>query len=226
MSSVHLRRRCSRFRLLADEGAHDLGDYERHWTDIRLAARQCPGFYVNEVTTMALSLAQKEAIVAEVAEVAKTAYSAIGAEYRGLTVDQMTKLRVEARKADVYIRVVKNTLARRALENTDFACMREGLTGPMILAFSRQDPGSAARVLEAFAKEHNKFQVRLIALSGQLLDPSEIGNLAKMPTYDQAISMLMATMKAPVQKLAATVNEVPGKLVRTLAAIRDAKEAA
>ncbi|MBK1716330.1 50S ribosomal protein L10 [Thiocystis violacea] len=175
---------------------------------------------------MALNFAQKEAIVAEVAEVAKSAYSAIGAEYRGLTVGQMTKLRVEARKAGVYVRVVKNTLARRALEDTDFACMRDGLTGPMILAFSQTDPGSAARVLEAFAKEHDKFQVRLIALSGKLLDPSEIGNLAKMPTYDQAISLLMATMKAPVQKLAATINEVPGKLVRTLAAIRDAKEAA
>ncbi|NEX19119.1 50S ribosomal protein L10 [Thiorhodococcus mannitoliphagus] len=175
---------------------------------------------------MALSFAQKEAIVAEVAEVAKTAYSAIGAEYRGLTVGQLTQLRVEARKAGVYVRVVKNTLARRALEDTDFACMRDGLTGPMILAFSQEDPGAAARVLEAFAKEHNKFQVRLIALSGKLLDPSEIGNLAKMPTYEQAISMLMATMKAPVQKLAATINEVPGKLVRTLAAVRDAKEAA
>lgn len=175
---------------------------------------------------MALSFAQKEAIVAEVAEVAKSAYSAIGAEYRGLTVEQLTKLRVEARNAGVYVRVVKNTLARRALEGTDFECMSEGLTGPLILAFSQDDPGAAARVTEAFAKEHNKFQVRLIALGGKLLDPSELGNLAKMPTYDQAISMLMATMKAPVQKLAATINEVPGKLVRTVAAIRDAKEAA
>ncbi|MBN2885161.1 MAG: 50S ribosomal protein L10 [Chromatiaceae bacterium] len=175
---------------------------------------------------MALNFAQKEAIVAEVAEVAKNAYSAIGAEYRGLTVEQLTKLRVEARKAGVYVRVVKNTLARRALEDTDFACMRDGLTGPLILAFSQEDPGAAARVAEAFAKEHDKFQVRVIALGGKLLDPSELGNLAKMPTYDQAISMLMATMKAPVQKLAATINEVPGKLVRTIAAIRDAKEAA
>lgn len=175
---------------------------------------------------MALSFAQKEAIVAEVAEVAKKAHSAIGAEYRGLTVEQMTKLRVEARKAGVYLRVVKNTLARRALEGTDFACMREGLVGPMILAFSQNDPGSAARVIEAFAKEHDKFQVRLIALGGRLLPPSELGTLAKMPTYEQAISQLMATMKAPIQKLAATLNEVPGKLVRTLAAIRDAKEAA
>lgn len=175
---------------------------------------------------MALNFAQKEAIVAEVAEVAKTAYSAIGAEYRGLTVEQLTKLRVEARKAGVYVRIVKNTLARRALEGTDFACMQDGLTGPLILAFSQNDPGSAARVVEAFAKDHDKFQVRLIALGGKLLAPSELGALAKMPTYDQAVSMLMSVMKAPVQKLAATINEVPGKLVRTIAAIRDAKEAA
>ncbi|WP_296700742.1 50S ribosomal protein L10 [Thiocapsa sp. UBA6158] len=175
---------------------------------------------------MALSFAQKEIIVAEVAEVAKGAHSAVGAEYRGLTVEQMTRLRVEARKAGVYVRVVKNTLARRALQDTDFACMSEGLTGPLILAFSQEDPGSAARVMEAFAKDHNKVEVRLVALGGKLLDPSELGNLAKMPTRDQAISLLMAVMKAPVQKLAATINEVPGKLVRTIAAIRDAKEAA
>jgi large subunit ribosomal protein L10 len=182
--------------------------------------------YRQEVTNMALSFAQKEIIVAEVAEVAKGAHSAVGAEYRGLTVEQMTRLRVEARKAGVYVRVVKNTLARRALQDTDFACMSEGLKGPLVLAFSREDPGSAARVMEAFAKDHNKVEVRLVALGGKLLDPSELGNLAKMPTRDQAISLLMAVMKAPVQKLAATINEVPGKLVRTIAAIRDAKEAA
>jgi large subunit ribosomal protein L10 len=178
------------------------------------------------VTNVALNLAQKEAIVAEVAEVAKGAYSAVGAEYRGLTVEQMTRLRVEARKAGVYVRVVKNTLARRALQGTDFECMSKGLTGPLVLAFSQQDPGSAARVIEAFAKEHNKVVVRLVALGGKLLDPSELGAVAKMPTRDQAISMLMSVIKAPVQKLAATINEVPAKLVRTIAAIRDAKEAA
>ena len=178
------------------------------------------------VTKVALNFAQKEAIVAEVAEVAKTALSAVGAEYRGLTVGQITKLRVDARNAGVYVRVVKNTLARRALADTEFACMQEGLTGPLILAFSRDDPGAAARVAEAFAKENNKFQVRLVALGGRLLDPSQLGDVAKMPTREQALSQLLAVMKAPVQKLAATINEVPGKLVRTLAAIRDAKEAA
>jgi len=175
---------------------------------------------------MALNFAQKEAIVAEVAEVAKTAHSAIGAEYRGLSVADMTALRVEARKAGVYVRVVKNTLARRAFADTSFACMQDALTGPLILAFGQEDPGSAARVAEAFAKTHDKFQVKLVSLGGQLLDPSQLGAVAKMPTYDEAISQLMALMKAPVQKLASTLNEVPSKLVRTIAAIRDAKEAA
>jgi large subunit ribosomal protein L10 len=175
---------------------------------------------------VALTYAQKETIVAEVAEVAKTAYSAIGAEYRGLTVADMTDLRVEARKSGVYVRVVKNTLAKRALADTEFSCMQDELTGPLVLAFGQQDPGSAARVVEAFAKKHDKFRVRLIAVSGQLLPPSELDKLAKMPTYEEAISQLMAVMKAPVQKLAVTLNEVPGKLVRTVAAVRDAKEAA
>jgi large subunit ribosomal protein L10 len=175
---------------------------------------------------VALSFAQKEAIVAEVAEVAKSAYSIVGAEYRGLTVEQMTDLRVEARKAGVYVRVVKNSLAKRAFENTDFACMEEGLKGPLVLAFSQADPGSAARVAEAFAKTHDQYQVKLVSIGGKLLDASELGTLAKMPTYDEAIGQLMAVMKAPVQKLAATINEVPGKLTRTLAAVRDAKEAA
>jgi len=175
---------------------------------------------------MPLNFAQKEAIVAEVAEVAKTAYSAIGAEYRGLSVEDMTALRAEARKAGVYVRVVKNTLARRALADTGFACMQDGLKGPLILAFGQVDPGSAARVAEAFAKTHDKFQVKLIAVGGKLLDPSQLGAVAKMPTYEEAISQLMALMKAPVQKLVATINAVPSKLVRTIAAIRDAKEAA
>jgi large subunit ribosomal protein L10 len=175
---------------------------------------------------VALSFAQKEAIVAEVAEVAKVAYSAVGAEYRGLTVGQMTDLRVQARQSGVYLRVVKNTLAKRAVEGTDFACIQEALQGPMILAFSQEDPGSAARVVEAFAKQHDQLKVKLVAIGGQLLDSSELATLAKMPTYEEAISQLMAVMKAPVQKLAATINEVPSKLVRTIAAVRDAKEAA
>ena len=175
---------------------------------------------------MALNFAQKQAVVAEVAEIASKAYSAVAAEYRGLTVEEMTELRAEARKAGVYLRVVKNTLARRAMEGTDFACMQDGLTGPLILAFSQQDPGAAARVIKDFAKGHEKLEVRLVSIGGKMLAPEEITTLATMPTYDEAISQLMSVMQAPVAKLARTLNEVPGKLVRTLAAVRDAKEAA
>jgi large subunit ribosomal protein L10 len=179
-----------------------------------------------EVTIVALNLSEKQAIVAEVADVAANALSGIAAEYRGLTVEQMNALRVEARKSGVYLRVVKNSLARRAVENTDFACMQEGFTGPLVLAFSQEDPGAAARVINDFSKVNEKLVVKLVSIGGKLLDPGEISTLAKMPTYDQAISLLMAVMKAPVEKLARTLNEVPGKLVRTVAAIKDAKEAA
>jgi len=175
---------------------------------------------------MALNFAQKQAVVAEVAEIASKAYSAVAAEYCGLTVEEMTELRAEARKAGVYLRVVKNTLARRAVEGTDFACMQDGLTGPLVLAFSKQDPGAAARVIKDFAKGHEKLEVRLVSIGGKMLAPEEITTLATMPTYDEAISQLMSVMQAPVAKLARTLNEVPGKLVRTLAAVRDAKDAA
>ena len=175
---------------------------------------------------MALNLEQKKAIVAEVAEVASKAHSAVAAEYRGLTVGALTQLRREARKNGVYLRVVKNTLARRAVEGTDFACMQAGLTGPLILAFSLDDPGAAARVIKDFVKGNERLVVKLVSFSGKLLGPGDLEALAKMPTYEQAVSMLMSVMKAPIQKLASTLNEVPGKLVRTIAAVRDAKEAA
>lgn len=175
---------------------------------------------------MPLNFEQKKAVVAEVAEVASSAYSAVAAEYRGMTVEEMTDLRAKARAGGVYLRVVKNTLARRAVEGTDFACMQEGLTGQLVLAFSMEDPGAAARLIKDFSKEHKNLVVKLVSISGKMLDASDIDTLAKMPTYDQAISMLMAVMKAPVEKLARTLNEVPGKLVRTVAAVRDAKEAA
>ncbi len=175
---------------------------------------------------MPLNFEQKKAVVAEVAEVASSAYSAVAAEYRGLTVGEMTELRAKARESGVYLRVIKNTLARRAVEGTEFECMQEGLTGPLVLAFSQEDPGSAARVIKDFSKDHGKLVVKLVSIGGKMLDASELETLAKMPTYDQAISLLMAVMKAPVEKLARTINEVPGKLVRTVAAIRDAKEAA
>jgi len=175
---------------------------------------------------MALNLDQKKAVVEEVAAVAANALSAVAAEYRGLTVEEMTDLRVKARNEGVYLRVVKNTLARRAVEGTDFECLQDGLTGPLLLAFSQEDPGAAARVIKEFTKSNDKLIVRLVSIGGQLLDASELERLAKIPTRDQAISMLMAVMKAPLDKFARTLNEVPGKLVRTIAAVRDQKEGA
>ena len=175
---------------------------------------------------MALNLDQKKAVVAEVAEVAANAHSAIAAEYIGLTVEDMTTLRVKARESNVYLRVVKNTLARRAFEGTDFQCMSDGMVGPMVLAFSQEDPGAAARVISDFAKENDKLVAKLVSIGGELLEAGDIKRLASMPTKDQAISMLMSVMNAPVEKLARTLNEVPTKLVRVIAAVRDAKDAA
>ncbi len=175
---------------------------------------------------MSLNLEQKKAVVAEVKEVASGALSAIAAEYSGLTVGDMTALRAEAREKGVTVRVVRNTLARRALEGTRFECMREGLVGPLMLAFSQEDPGSAARLIGGFAKQNEKLVVKLVSVDGKLLDPGELKRLADLPTKEQAISMLMSVIKAPVEKLVRTLAEPQAKLVRTIAAIRDQRQAA
>lgn len=172
---------------------------------------------------MSLTLEDKKAIVSEVAEIASVAHSAVAAEYRGLTVEQMTELRREARNGGVYLRVVKNTLAKRAIEGTDYECMKDSLTGPLILAFSQEDPGGAARVIDKFSKGNDKLIVKVVAIGGKLLGPGDIKAVASLPTKDEAIAQLMSVMQAPVAKLARTLNEVPGKLVRTVAAIKDQK---
>lgn len=164
---------------------------------------------------MALNLDGKKAVVEEVAQYAAKAYSAVAAEYRGLTVTQLTAMRKKARETGVYLRVVKNTLAKRAVAGTEFECMQEGLVGPLLLAFSMEDPGSAARLISDFSKEHDKLITKIVAIGGQSYGPSELARLAQLPTRDQGISMLMSVMKAPVQKL-----------VRTLDAVREQKEAA
>lgn len=173
-----------------------------------------------------LTIEDKKAIIAEVASNATNAQSAIAAEYSGLSVDAMTRLRADARRAGVYLRVVKNTLARRAVENTEFACIRDSLVGPLVYAFSPEEPAAAARVLNDFAKDNEKLIVKVVALRGKLLSPGDIKKLASMPTKDEAISQLMAVMKAPVEKLARTLAEPTNKLARTIAAIRDQKQAA
>ena len=172
---------------------------------------------------MPLNLEDKKSIVAEVSAIAAEAHSVVAAEYHGLTVDEMTALRVSARNSGVYLRVVKNTLARRAFEGTDFECMNDGLVGPLVLAFSQEDPGSAARLVKDFAKDHDALVTRMVSIGGEMLAPTELDRLAKMPTKDQAISMIMALMMAPTEKLARTLKEVPGKLVRTVEAVKNAK---
>jgi large subunit ribosomal protein L10 len=175
---------------------------------------------------MALNLEQKKAVVAEVADAANKALAAVAAEYRGLTVEEMTELRAKARESGVYLKVAKNTLVRRAIEGTEYECMQEGLTGPILLAFSMEDPGAAARLVKDYSKDHDLLITKLVSVGGQLYDASELERLSSLPTYDQAIAILMGVMKAPIEKFVRTLAEPHGKLVRTVAAVRDAKEAA
>jgi len=175
---------------------------------------------------VALRLDDKKDVVEEVAAIAAQAHSAVAAEYRGLTVTELTELRKTARETGVYLRVVKNTLAKRAVEGTEFECMKEGMVGPLILAFSMEDPGCAARLISDFSKENDKLVTKIVAIGGQLYDASELKRLASLPNYDQAVSMLMSVMKAPVEKFVRTLAEPHAKMVRTVAAIKDQKEAA
>lgn len=175
---------------------------------------------------MAIGLEDKKAIVAEVNETATSALSLVIADARGVPVDGMTALRKEARENQVTLRVVRNTLAKRALEGTEYECVNDTLAGPSLFGFSMEDPGAAARLFKDFAKENEEFEVKALAVSGQMLGAEQLDVLAKLPTRDQALSMLMSVMQAPATKLVQTMNAVPSKLVRTLAAVRDQKEAA
>lgn len=173
---------------------------------------------------MVLKIEDKKAIVSEVAGVAKQALSLVAAEYSGLTVAQLTELRRSARDAGVYMRVVRNTLAKRALEGTQFACIQQKLVGPLVLAFSKEDPGAAARLIKEFIKKNEKLTVKALAIDNQLLPAEGLNKLASLPTRDEAIALLMSVMKAPITKFVQTLAEPHAKLVRTMAAIRDKKE--
>ena len=164
---------------------------------------------------MALNLQDKQAIVAQVNEAAKVALSAVVADSRGVTVGQMTELRKQARAAGVEIRIVRNTLLRRALEGTDYACMNDVFVGPTLIAFSNEHAGAAARLFKEFAKGNDKFEIKGAAFEGEFIDAKSIDKLATLPTYDEAIARLMGTRK----------EAAAGKLARTLAALRDKMEA-
>ena len=173
---------------------------------------------------MPLNLEDKRAIVVSVNAAAAEALSAVVADYRGLSVSEMTALRVKARETGVYLKVVRNTLAKRAVEGTEYECLSDSLVGPTILAFSQADPGAAARLIKDFAKDHDALEVKALAVGGVAYEAKDIDVLAKLPTRDEALAQLMSVMQAPVAKFVRTLNEVPGKFVRTMAAVKDQKQ--
>ncbi len=175
---------------------------------------------------MALRLEDKKALVTEVSEVAQRAQSVVAAEYRGLTVSQLTELRGRARASRVYMRVVKNTLARRAVAGTQFECVGKDLKGPLILAFSEDDPGAAARLIKGFAKDHQKLVPTLVSLGGSVLPGKDLERVASLPTREQALGQLLGVLMAPTAKFVRTLAEPHAKLVRTIAAVKDQKQAA
>ncbi len=174
---------------------------------------------------MALRLEDKQTIVKELSAVANQTLAIVAAEYRGLSGEQITKLRANAHKMGVHLQVVRNTLANRAFAGTEFECLQPALVGPLILAFSQNDPGAAARLFRDFAKESDKLVVTAVAIGGQLLAANELASVANLPTRDEALARLMAVMLAPITKLVRTLAEPTAMLARTLAAVRDKKSA-
>lgn len=172
---------------------------------------------------MGLNLEQKQAVVAEVSAQVAKAQAIVLAEYRSLQVGDMTELRRKARSSGVYLRVLKNTLARRAVADTPFAGLSEKMVGPLAYGIS-SDPVAVAKVLHEFAKGNDKFVIRAGAMPNVMMSPREVGDLARLPSRDELIAMLMGTMKAPIAKFVRTLNEVPGKFVRTVAAVHDQKQ--
>ncbi len=172
---------------------------------------------------MGLNLEEKQALVAEVGAKVARAQAIVLAEYRSLDVGAITHLRAKARGAGVYFRVLKNTLARRAVADTPFAGLAQHMTGPLVYGIS-PDPVAVAKVLNDFAKSNDKLVIRAGAMPNQVMSAKEITTLASMPSRLELVAKLMGTMQAPIAKFAQTLNEVPGKFVRTLAAVREQRE--
>lgn len=173
-----------------------------------------------------LKLDDKKAIVASVSDIAKRSSTLVVADYRGLTVEAMTALRSQARKADVLLRVARNTLVRRALKDTQFECISETLTGPVLLAFAGDELSAGARLIRDFVKTNDKLVVKALSLGGKMLDGKQLEAVAKLPTREEAIASLLAVMQAPVAKMLRTLSEPQAKMVRTMAALRDKQASA
>lgn len=174
---------------------------------------------------MSLNLEEKKAVVAEVSAQVATAQAIVVAEYRGLEVVDMTQLRAQARKSGVYLRVLKNTLVRRAVDGTPFSGLANEMVGPLVFGISA-DPVAAAKVLSDFAKTNDKFVIKAGAMPNQVMNANGVKALASMPSRDELLAKLLGTMQAPVAKFVRTLNEVPTSFVRSLAAVRDQKQAA
>ena len=174
---------------------------------------------------MSLNLEEKKAVVAEVSEQVAQAQAIVVAEYRGLPVGDMTALRAQARKSGVYLRVLKNTLVRRAVDGTPFSGLADKMVGPLVFGISA-DPVAAAKVLNDFAKSNDKFVIKAGAMPNQVMDANGVKALATLPSREELLSKLLGTMQAPVAQFVRTLNEVPTKFVRGLAAVRDQKQAA
>ena len=172
---------------------------------------------------MGLSLEQKQAMVSEISARLALAQAVIVAEYRGLDVEHVTQLRAKARKSGLYLKVLKNTLARRAVKGTPFEKLADQMSGPLMYGIA-QDPVAGAKVLSEFARENERFVIRGGAMPNTVMSAKDIKALALLPSREELLAKLLGTMQAPVTKLARTLNEVPGRFVRTLAAVRDARE--
>lgn len=175
---------------------------------------------------MALNLQSKQAIVAQMAKIAQSAVSAVVVDYRGLTVSELTELRVQARKTGVHLQVIRNTLAKRAIAGTSFECLQDSLGGPLLLAFSLTEPSAAARLLKDFAKSHDKLEVKALSIGGQVIAAKQIDKVASLPTKEEALSKLLSVLQAPVTKLVRTMAEPHTKMVRLFAAVREQKQSA
>lgn len=174
---------------------------------------------------MSLNLEEKKEVVAEVSARLAKAQAVVLAEYRGLAVEQITVLRSQARASGVYLRVMKNSLARRAVKGTPFEKLSDQMVGPLAYGIS-DDPVAAAKVLHAYSKGNDKLVIKGGAMPNYLMTAKEIGNLATLPGREELLSMLLGTMQAPIAKFVQTLNEVPTKFVRAVAAVRDQKEKA
>jgi large subunit ribosomal protein L10 len=175
---------------------------------------------------MPMRIDDKKIAVEELNGVANKAVSAIAADYHGTTVSELTKLRQEARDSSVHLKVIRNTLAIRALNDTKFSCFEDLLVGPTMLAFSLEDPTSAAKLVNNFTKVNKNFQVKGISLGDSLLELSKLSVLANMPSRDEALAQLAGILNAPMTKFVSILNQVPSKLVRTLQAVKDQKQQA